>query len=74
VRRWARPDLADRQVRGREVARSLAEERGSQTVEWVGIAAVVVALVAGIIGFVPEVGDAVAEALSALIDQVVAGG
>lgn len=50
------------------------KERGSQTIEWIGIGAVVVALVAGVLGFVPEIGDAVAGAVSALIEQLVTGG
>jgi hypothetical protein len=50
------------------------DERGSQTVEWIGIGAVVVALIAGIIGFVPDVGNAVSDAISTVLDRVLQGG
>lgn len=56
---------------GRKLAR---EERGSQTLEWVGIGAVAVTLAAAVIGFVPEIGEAIGAAFNTLIEQLLQGG
>lgn len=56
---------------GRRPAR---EESGSQSLEWIGIGAVAVTLAAAVIGFVPEIGEAIAAAFNTLIEQLLQGG
>jgi hypothetical protein len=49
------------------------DERGMQTVEWVGIGGVAAALVGAIIAAIGGVGADVADAVQALIDQATGG-
>lgn len=49
------------------------EEHGGLTLEYVGIGAVVVALVGAVVAAIPDVGDAVVAAITDLLDQIAGG-